>query len=371
MTVKVAFVSSHAFLGGAERYLELLLGGLGRDWIGGVVCLAPGPFVDVLRDRGHPTAVFPTSPRAPGILTSALRLRRLLARTKPDVVHANGMKAALVAVLATVGKSVPVVWMKHDFSWDGPRARRLARRCEQVVGVSSAVLQTFEEDRRVDTHVVHNGMPPVHVDRTEGRRRLAEALRPDSATAVVLLVGRFDPYKGHRELLAIAPGLLERHPRLRFLLLGDEVAPHLEYAVSLRQEVEELGLAGHVRFLGYRDDAFVLIGGADLVLIPSAPDATGLGREGFSYVALEALTAGTPVVAYSQGGVPEVVGDCGRLVEPGDREALAAAVEELLQDPDLCERLGRCGRERVRERFSLERTVEAMKARYLEAAGKA
>ena len=123
-----------------------------------------------------------------------------------------------------------------------------------------------------------------------------------------------------------------------------------------------------MRFLGYRDDAPELIAGADLVLIPSRPDATGLGREGFSYVGLEALTAGTPVVGYAQGGLPEVVGDCGVLVQPGNRVALAEAVATLIDDPDLRDRLGRRGRERVRERFSLERTVEAMKARYVDAA---
>lgn len=369
--VKVAFVSSHALLGGAERYLELLLGGLGRDWIGGVACLAPGPFVEVLRGRGYPTAVLPTSPRAPGILASAWRLRRLLRRTNPAVVHANGVKAALVAAVATTALPIPVVWVKHDFSWDGRRARALARRCAQVVGVSSAVLQTFEGARRVERHVVHNGLSPSEVDREEGRRTLEEALAPDPGTAIVLLVGRLDAYKGHRELLAIVPDLIARDDGLRFALLGGEAPTHLDYAAALRREVEELGLARHVRFLGHRDDAAILIGGADVLLIPSRPDASGFGREGFPYVGLEALAAGTPVVAYAQGGLPELLGECGVLVEAGDRRALADAVRTLVEDTELRERLGRCGRERVRERFTLDRTVEAMKARYLDAAGAA
>jgi glycosyltransferase involved in cell wall biosynthesis len=366
--VPVTFVSSHALRGGAEHYLELLLDGLERDWIGGVVCLADGPLVGTLRAKGYPTAVLPTSPRAPGILASAWRLRRLLARTRPAVVHANGVKAALVAALATIATPTPVLWVKHDFSWDGPRARRLARRCARVIGVSAAVMQTFDGDTGVEQGVVHNGLPGVEVDRVAGRRRLGEALAPDTATAVVLLVGRFDPNKGQRELLAIAPELTGSHPGLRFVLVGEASPPHLDYARSLRREVDGLGLGQKVRFLGYRDDAAALIAGADVVLIPSRPDATGVGREGFSYVALEALTAGTPVVGYATGGLAEVVGDCGMLVEPGDRAALAAAIRELLEDPDLRERLGRCGRERARERFSLERTVEAMRAHYLDVA---
>jgi glycosyltransferase involved in cell wall biosynthesis len=229
-------------------------------------------------------------------------------------------------------------------------------------------MQTFDGETGVEQSIVHNGLPAVDIDRAAGRRRLGEALAPDSATAVVLLVGRFDPHKGQRELLAIAPELVASHPGLRFVLVGEASPPHLEYARSVRQEVEGLGLQQSVRFLGYRDDAAALIAGADVVLIPSRPDATGVGREGFSYVGLEALTAGTPIVGFAHGGLPEVVGDCGVLVEPGDRAALAAAVRELLEDLDLRERLGRCGRERARELFSLDRTVEAMKAHYLDVA---
>ena len=247
--VKVAFVSSHASLGGAERYLELLLGALGPDWVSGVVCLASGPFVDVLRGHGYPTAVLPTSPRAPGILRSSWGLRRLLAKTKPAVVHANGVKAALVAVLATRGSSVPVIWVKHDFSWDGPRARRLGQRCAQVVGVSRAVNETFHSDPSIERHVVHNGLAPVPIDRREGRRRLGEALAPDTPTAVVLPRRPVRPVQGPPGDARDRARPRRADPGLRFALLGDEVEPHLEYAQSLRREVEELGLGGFVRFL--------------------------------------------------------------------------------------------------------------------------
>ncbi len=55
--------------------------------------------------------------------------------------------------------------MKHDFSWDGRLARAVARRCDQVVGVSEAVTETFRGKTRRKVHVVHNGLPPLEVDR--------------------------------------------------------------------------------------------------------------------------------------------------------------------------------------------------------------
>jgi glycosyltransferase involved in cell wall biosynthesis len=94
-----------------------------------------------------------------------------------------------------------------------------------------------------------------------------------------------------------------------------------------------------------------------------------MGREGFPYVGLEAMAVGTPVVGYAHGGLPEMVGECGRLVPPGDRDALREAILELLRDPGLRERLADCARARVRTEFSLDRMVGAMKERYREAVG--
>ena len=90
--------------------------------------------------------------------------------------------------------------------------------------------------------------------------------------------------------------------------------------------------------------------------------------EGFPYVGLEALAAGTPVVGYANGGLPELVGPCGRLVRPGDRKALAEAIVSLLEDESLRRQLGGCGRERVAREFAFDRWVEAMRSAYRRAA---
>ena len=138
--VPVTFVISHALSGGSERYLELLLDHLAPAWVHGVVSLQDGPFVPRLRASGFEVEVVETGPRL-SMLASALRVRRLINRDPPAVIHANGVKAALVAALAR--PRAPVLWVKHDFSWDGPLAALVARRCARVVGVSAAVTETF------------------------------------------------------------------------------------------------------------------------------------------------------------------------------------------------------------------------------------
>ncbi len=186
---------------------------------------------------------------------------------------------------------------------------------------------------------------------------------------VVSLVGRIDPTKGHRELLAILPDLLARRPGLRVAFVGAEHFPHLEFAEGLRQELAERALERAVTFAGFREDAVELIAGAWTSWSSRRRStSTGMGREGFPYVGLEAMAVGTPVVGYAHGGLPEMLGECGLLVPPGDRTALRHAILDVLESDEVSERLARCGRRRMQERFSLAGMVEAMKARYLEAA---
>jgi len=362
--VPVTFVSSHARLGGAERYLETLIDRLGPGWLSGAVCLEDGPFVERLRRRGVPTAVLPTGPRAVASAWSALRLRRLLRRHRPAVVHANGIKAAIVSVLATFGTGLPVVWVKHDFTWDGRLARLLARRCRAIIGVSAAVVETFgsmSSDGKI--HVVYNGLPVVKPDRERGRRLVAEALGLEP-TIVIGLVGRLDRDKGQHELVAVLPEIVRRAPEVRVALVGAENPARPEYAAELRSAVVREGLTEVVSFLGFREDALELISGFDVVVVPSVPDERGLGREGFGYVGLEGFAVGTPVVAYDDGALRETLADCALLVPAGDRAALTAALLQVLDDAGLRARLVDCGRKRLEGRFSAETMVETMKERY-------
>jgi hypothetical protein len=90
--IPIAFVSSHGFRGGSERYLALVLEHLDPAWISMVVCLQDGPLADELQARGLPVEVVPTGTRLPHMLAAAWRLRRLLRRAGSAVVHANGVK---------------------------------------------------------------------------------------------------------------------------------------------------------------------------------------------------------------------------------------------------------------------------------------
>jgi glycosyltransferase involved in cell wall biosynthesis len=366
--VPVTFLISHAQRGGSERYLELLLDRLEQGWLRSVISLQAGPFVDRLRSRGLTVEIVETGPRL-SMLPAALRVRRLLRRQRPAVIHANGVKAALVATMATRATRMPVVWVKHDFSWDGWLGRRIGRRCDQVVGVSAAVTRTFGDSDRFRVRVIHNGIPPLKVDRETGRRLVRQLLGAEPE-AVVVLVGRLHPAKGQTELVEAAPRVLERQPGARFLLLGGEDPYQLAYARRVRERIGQLGLEAAFAIRGHHEDAPAVMSGSDLVAMPSGPDERGMGREGFGLVGIEAMAVGTPVVGYADGALPEVLGDRAELVPAGDREALADSIVALLDDPSRREQLGARGRAMVRERYSIDATAAGMRERYAEAASR-
>jgi glycosyltransferase involved in cell wall biosynthesis len=371
--VPVAFVGSHAQLGGSERVLERLLGALGPAWIDRVVLLQDGPAVARLAPLCDRLEVLPTGRRL-GLLIGAWRLRRRLLADPPRLVHANGVKAALVAALALAGTRIPVVWHKHDLSWDGPLARLVAAGCVEVVGVSAVVLASLRRGRprglrRPRLAVVPNGVPEPRAARAAARAAIARELSLPAGAPLVALLGRLHAAKGQLELVDAAPALLEKVPEAQLLLVGGDDPTQAAYAGSVRARVRSAALRGHVHLLGHRDDAEALVAAADVLAVPSVQDERGMGREGFGLAGVEALAAGTPVVGYADGALPEVLGDAAVLVAPGDRAALAQALAALLTDEARRATLVRRGRARYEARFRLDVTAAAMAERYRSAVG--
>jgi glycosyltransferase involved in cell wall biosynthesis len=213
--------------------------------------------------------------------------------------------------------------------------------------------------------VIHTGIPDVNVERSQAREHLRDLIADPLADPVISLVGHMIPGKGHLEIIEIGPRLLEHLPDARIVFVGDVprngFAPYRE---RLKDRVKQLGLAEAIAFLGHRDDALSLIAGSDLVVMPSVSRHHGIETEGFPLLALEALAVGTPIVAYSVGGIPEVIGDCGMLVRPRDREGLKDAIVHVAADRDLRETMSARGRVRAHEHFSMTQMVNGVEGVY-------
>jgi glycosyltransferase involved in cell wall biosynthesis len=159
--------------------------------------------------------------------------------------------------------------------------------------------------------------------------------------------GRLLRHKGHDVTVAAARRLAARRPDLQFLLLGD--GPRRVELERVVRDLPNVSLLGHVRNIGD------YLAALDLFVFPSLTE--GLGSS-----ILEAMQAGVPVVASAAGGIPDLIEDgvTGLLVPPGDDAALAAAIAEVTDNPDVGQRLVNAARRRLSE-FS----PETVSSRYL------
>lgn len=266
-------------------------------------------------------------------LTAAVR--------RADVVHTHLYAGDVFGRLAVVAaRTRPVVvatehnvnpdegWRRWPKRWTTPVA-------DVVVAVSEAVAENLLRVERVarpeQVRVIPNG---VDLDRF----RAAPLPRGDGGPLRVLAVGRRVRQKGFDVLVdALPPGV-----RLRVAGAGPEGRAHPQ-----------------VEWLGHVADVAPLYAEADVVVVPSR-------WEGFGLVAAEAMASGCVVVASDVGGLPEVVGDAGVLVPPGDVATLRTSLEQLAGDPGLRTRLATAGRARALSRFDVGRCVTAYEALYLE-----
>jgi glycosyltransferase involved in cell wall biosynthesis len=189
------------------------------------------------------------------------------------------------------------------------------------------------------TRVVHNGVP---------EQRSAEVRPAAGLRASLVVVGRLSERKGQDLAIQATAVLRDRGHDVTLTVVGDCFPGYEDVAVGLERLVDELGISDRVSFVGFQDPSPYLAG-ADIVVVPSRVESFGL-------VAAEALMLGRPTVATRVGGLPEVITDgaTGRLVEPGRADALADAIGDLLDHPEVAAKMGRNGQVDARRRFSAE-----------------
>jgi glycosyltransferase involved in cell wall biosynthesis len=316
-----------------------------------VVVASSGGFrADLLARRGvFQVQVRMDDRRIRTLARSARALRSHVRRSRPDLVHAHNVKAAVLARLA-VGRAVPVLTTLHGVATDEyAGAARLLRWCtDEVVAVSPHVARSivgagFPERR---TRVVANAVPQPSVhDRATARRRLGLPV----GAPVALCLARLAAQKRHDLLLNAWAGDIDG---AHLLVAGDGPTRGAIESATLR-----LGLRERVHLLGERDDVDWLLSAADLVVLPT-------DWEGLPVSLLEAMAVGVPVVVSRVGDLAETLGCAVRLVEPGSAAALRHAIRDLLTDERARADLGARGRELVTTRHATGPMLRAYRDAY-------
>ena len=341
------------------------------DWRGGerqVFYLVKG-----LKERGHevelvsqPSSVIGERAQAAGIKVHPVRMRGeadifaarriagLVRSREFDVVHMHTAHAHMLGCMACARNSNPVciVSRRVDFPirkrFLGLSRIKYVFRVDRYIAISNAVKEVLIKGgvKPEKISVVYSGVESSGADGA-GPDIRAEFGLSDSEK-IVGTVGALVGHKGHRYLIEAAPIILEKHPHVKFIFVGDG-----ELRSELKALASQFGVQHAIIFAGYRSDVHALLRQFDVYAAPSH-------MEGLNTSILDALMAKRPVVAARAGGIPEIVehDKTGLLVPPGDHVLLAEAVVEMLTDKEKALKLALAGCKSVQGRFTADKMVE-------------
>jgi len=372
--MKIVFYNHTGKVSGAERLLLTLLARLNpAEFERIMVCPHDGALAEMVADTGVSVQLVNTLEARftwrPGQLARYARsfyrviagFRGKILELNPDVIHANSIRAGLVATVATIGLKMKVVWHLHDLLPRHPLSSAirmvaaLSNR-SRMIAVSQAVSRNFCGRlawlfrRRV--RVILNGidLKNFFVDGTD-RDAMRECLSLAKNDLAIGIVGQLTPRKGQMELLLAFAKLVRDIPQAVLVIAGSAIFNRdSEYEQQLRETVQRLGLSDCVRMLGERSDIPQIMRAIDLLVINSR-------NEPFGLVACEAMAVGTPVIATNRDGLAEIINHQrnGWLVQFGDQKALVDAMTFLMERPETRKHLAETARADVARRFTIER----------------
>lgn len=361
LPVRVCFLIDELAPAGTESQLLALIRHLDRHRVWPYLCLLRGdkPVSQALEPDDCPILRLHVGAlRHPGTLLRAGRFLRFLRRERIDVVQAYFPDSSYFGI--------PVAWLagvKHRLRTRNnighsqtPLHRRLGRalnvfttRTIANCAAARRALLEAEQPRPETVVVLENG---VDLDRFVGIPSLTARAVAEPHIGVV---ANLRPVKGLKKFVSAAARVSIRFPRARFAVAGEG-----ELRSDLERQVAAEGLAGRFKLPGCVSDVPGFLADLDVAVLSSH-------AEGMSNAVLEYMAAGRPIVATAVGATPDLIADGvhGLLVPPRDAVRLADAIERLLDDRDLAQRLGAAARRRALEHYSREAMVRRFEQFYL------
>jgi glycosyltransferase involved in cell wall biosynthesis len=371
--IRVCHIITGLYTGGAEMMLYKLLSGLDRQRFEPVVIslIDRGAVGERIEALGIPvyTLDMPAGrPTAAGLW----RLFRLVKQLRPDLLQGWMYHGNLAASLAGFIARVPVIWGIHYSLYDFAAERRATRAIIQLSrALSRQPAATVYVSRiSADQHaafgfrdrcrrIIPNGFDGAAFrPETQARWSFRAEIGADEQAVLIGLIARFHPMKDHGNLLRAAGLLGEAQTNARLVLAGPGIDAGNKALVGM---IEAHGLSGRVHLLGERGDVARIMAGLDVLCMSSAYG------EAFPMAVGEAMAAGLPCVVTDVGDAAWLVGETGRVVSPGDAEALAGALRAMIAaGPDGRRALGLAARARVLAHFSLAAAAAAYQDLYEE-----
>jgi glycosyltransferase involved in cell wall biosynthesis len=301
------------------------------------------------------------------IVFSQRKILRLIENIKPDLVHLNNGYAALHNwVLASRIRGIKVV--AHDRGTRFPcsiRTKYFAKYLDAIVSVSECYKNNVVRQKLRTKLIrrVYNGLNVdvvlKKIDRAE-QEKLRGGLGIEANQPVVGIVGNIDRWKGQLVVVEAISRVRKIIPNIKCLIVGPVCKGAEDYRIELDEYILENNLRENVIFTGFVRNIPNILGVMDVLCHAS------IEPEPFSRVILEGMAMGKPIVGTNSGGTPEqiVEGETGRLVPMNDPEGMAEAILYLLKNKKQAEEMGRKGRERLNQMFSISRMVKETETLY-------
>ena len=380
--MKVLYVNHTGMLGGAEHSLLTLMEGLPDD-LAPIVLSPAGPLHERVRTLGIRTEILPgttasfrlhpvRTPRAlVAMARSAVTVAQIAHRRGVDIIHANSVRAGLIAAPGRVTGNPPTVVHVRDVVPPGITGtavkRAVALGSHRTLCISEHVARSFGWGSRVQ--VIPNGVDLQRFDPAAGdraARRAAIGLRPGEPALGV--IAQLTPWKGQDDAIEALALVRRRHPQAKLILIGeakflgrDTRFDNKAFEAGLVRRARQLGILDAVMFLGERADIPELMHALDVVLVPS-------WEEPFGRSVIEGMAMQRAVVATDVGGPREIIdnGATGLLASPRDPAGWATQIKRLLDDDELRARIGCAARASLHGRLDAGTHIRSVLAAYRE-----
>lgn len=361
---RILQIVTKADLGGAQVHVLDLLRGFRDDFEMILACGEEGYCTEQARSLGISCHVLPALVQKIDPISDLKALAstvNLIRRVRPDLVHCHTTKAGLIGRLAARLAGVPAVFTAHTWCFSEGTSlawRALGRPCETLAALCSKQIITVSEANRAAAIEKHIARPEKFVTVHNGGQDTQYRAKPGAGDPPrIMMVARFAAQKNQKLLIETVAKL--KSPVVLSLIGDGPLRPQAEQAAA--------ACPAHIKveFLGQRQDIPELLSQADLFVLST-------NWEGFPISILEAMRAGLPVISTDVNGVREAVddGQTGFLVKPRDGSGLLLALERLVFDPSLLERMGTRGRAKFEQYFSLDAMLAKTQLVYESAMGK-
>ena len=360
----LVFIITKSNWGGAQRYVFDLCVAMRDKFLVKVMLGGDGPLAEKLKETGIEVMAINELGRDVNFvkdLKVVWKIWRALLKIKPDIVHLNSSKIGAVGSLAARLAFVPkIIFTAHGWAFNEDRSafQKTLIACiawftlifsHKTIAVSEAIKKKVQYFPFIKNKiaVIPLGISPIeYLKKEEAQQKLLGGVQ-DKNACIIGSIGELHPIKGHIYAIGAASGLISKGKKLKYVICGEGT-----YRPVLEKKIADLNMKENVILAGNIPEAARYLKAFDIFLFPSLSEASG-------YAALEAGIAGLPVIASAVGGVPEIIDDMvsGILIQPEKPNEIVAAVELLLDKPELGQKYGSALHEKVLKDFSVEKMI--------------